>query len=120
MVYTWKIVNGLVPNMTGANKITTYKHIRRGLLCNIVPVNNRCLSSIRSIKENSFCVRGPRLFNELPYELREFNGSLDTFKHMLDVWLKLIPDKPVLPHYFQPAAGNSVIEQLAQLRVQRI
>ena len=119
LIYIFKIVNGFVPNMTGVNKITTHRHIRRGLLCNIVPINNRCLSSLRTIKESSFIIQASRLFNEMPLNLREFTGSVDSFKHALDKWLHTVKDQPSLPHYHQQAAGNSVLEQLAQVRADR-
>ena len=120
VLYVWKVVNGLVPNMSGPNKLTTYRHIRRGLLCNVAPVNNRCLCSIRTLKDGSFIIRGPKLFNELPINLREYNGSIDGFKHRLDIWLSTIKDQPSLPNYYQPAAGNSILDQLAQLRAERM
>ena len=119
LLYMFKILNGVVPNMTGVNKIITHRHIRRGLLCNVLPINNRCLSSLRTIKESSFIIRAPKLFNELPRNLREFAGSVESFKHALDKWLHTIRDQPSLPHYYQQAAGNSILEQLAQVRAER-
>ena len=94
-------------------------HIRLGLKCRIPPVNNNASDSVVTLKESSFMVHGPKLFNELPVEIREFQGSLVTFKSKLDVWLKTVPDKPHLPQYYQSAAGNSVLQQLAQIRAER-
>ena len=61
-------------------------------------------------------VYGPQLYNVLPRELREFEGQLEIFKNRVDSYLLTIPDRPALPHYAQAASGNSVKEQVAQLR----
>ena len=74
------------------------------------------LSSITSMIEASLSVRGPNLFNRLPINLRNFNGSVNAFKHRLDIFLKCIPDRPSLPGYQQSAPSNSIIDLLATLR----
>ena len=59
----------------------------------------KCASKLR---ENSFLVRGPKLFNSLPKDIREFeydNGihqeqAVDNFKKRLDEYLADIPDEP--------------------------
>ena len=51
--------------------------------------------AVRTLKENSYFVAGPRAFNSLPAELREFSGSLDTFKGRIDKLLLSVPDLPV-------------------------
>ena len=98
--------------------IQTRRSERRGLNCKIPNVQRTALQSIQTIKEESFLVYGPKLFNALPRDLRDFTGNLDTFKSKLDTFLKNIPDKPALPHYRQSAASNSLIDQLAQRRVE--
>jgi hypothetical protein len=119
IIYTWKMIRGLVPNFVNDElKMRTPQHIRRGKECMVPAFNNRSPASIRSMHERSFAVIGPRLFNCLPRELRDFEGTLETFKSKLDVFLKTIPDKPPVPHYYQPAEGNSVLQQLAYLRAQ--
>ena len=118
-LYMWKIVRGLVPNRTGSLAVHTHTQIRRGLLCDMPALNNKAPASIITMGENSFIVRGPKLYNVMSKELREFTGTLDSFKVMLDKWLRRIPDKPVLPNYYQPAATNSILDQLAVLRAGR-
>ena len=118
-IYVWKIINGHVPNFTSPLEISTYVHIRLGLLCKIPPLKNKADTRVKSIKENSFSVKGPRLFNSMPASLRSFDGSLETFKTKLDTWLRVIPDRPALPHYHQQATGNSILDQLAVLRAER-
>ena len=71
------------------------------------------------MKDGSFAVHGPKLFNELPRDLREYQGELETFKSRLDKWLATVTDKPSLPQYYQPAAGNNIIQQLDHVRAER-
>ena len=57
-----------------------------------------------SLREHSFFVKGPKLFNKLPKELAEFpckdkkNPKISTnlFKRKLDAYLSKIPDQPNL------------------------
>ena len=50
---------------------------------------------VRKVREESLTVEGPMLYNSLPPLLRNFNGSVDSFKNLLDEFLALIPDEPV-------------------------
>ena len=77
-------------------------------------------SKIRSIVENSFAVNGVKLFNSLPSELRNFEGTFVAFKARLDKFLLKIQDKPCTPGYHQSAASNSIVAQLAQMRADGI
>ena len=70
--------------------------------------------------ENSFAINGPKLFNCLPAELRNLQGSLAQFKGKLDQFLGKVKDKPSTPGYHQPATSNSIINQLAQMRADGI
>ena len=81
---------------------------------------HRASARIVTLRESSFAVAGPKLFNALPLNLRNYSGSLDSFKSKLDKFLGGVPDKPALPNYPQSAASNSIIDQLAQLRVEGV
>ena len=85
-------------------------------MCRIPPLNNRAPVYVQTLKESYFCVHGPRLFNELPRELREFWGTQNIFKHELDKFLQSVPDLPSLPHYHQRAGGNSLLDQVVLMR----
>ena len=50
---------------------------------------------------------GPKLFNDLPSDVRQFDGSLTTFKRKLDKFLDNVYDKPPLPGYIDAANGNT-------------
>ena len=97
---------------------TTGEQSRLGRRCVVPHLTQR--SRVTTIRDQSFSVMGPRLFNVLPMSLRQFNGSLEAFKLRLDVFLDEVPDKPPLPQYHQAAAGNSLIQQLAHMRAQNL
>ena len=72
------------------------------------------------MRDASFAVTGSKLFNAMPTDIREFGGSLDTFKRKLDSFLRGIEDKPPLPGYRDAAVGNSLIQQIAHVRAQNL
>ena len=114
IIYVWKIVNGLVPNLEHEDCIRTTYNIRRGNLC-AIPRLVRTLASIQNLKESSLAVQGPRLYNCLPRHLREHTGTLATFKAGLDKYLGTVPDRPLLPHYYQTTQGNSLLHQATSM-----
>ena len=120
IIYTWKILMNIVPNISSDfTAVTSTQHIRRGRLCVVPPLNNRSMAYVRTLKERSFLVHGPKLFNSIPQELRNFEGSLEKFKNLLDFFIKTVPDKPALPNYIQSASSNCLIDQINQLRAER-
>ena len=121
VIYVWKIINGLAPNIDiETAKISTYNHIRRGKLCYVPLLNNRSRASVRTIKEASFPVDASKTFNQLPILLRNFEGNLEAFKSRLDKFLATVPDTPVLPGHYVSAAGNSLQQQLAQQQAENM
>ena len=91
IIYTWKAIKNIIPNCG----LSTQYSERRGRLVNIKPLNNKCSLRISTVRDGSFFVNGPRLFNSLPSKLRNnSNCSVDTFKKHLDVFLSSVPDKP--------------------------
>ena len=120
IIYVWKMLNDMVPNFDDdCCKIRTVNRERRGKLCILPAINTRATAHVKTLKEESFAVCGPRLFNSIPEQLRSFDGELGTLKKKLDKFLKSVPDKPSLPHYYQAALGNSLPQQLSQQRVER-
>lgn len=120
VIYIWKIINGKVPNIYEDNSalISTYHHQRRGWLCRVPPTNYRAPARIKNRVEGSLPVNGPRLFNCLPKEVREITSTVETFKKKLDAFIKGVPDQPVLPHYYQVANRNAIVDQVcAAMRI---
>ena len=119
IIYTWKIIENLAPNMT-SNKIETRISERRGRYCVVpnLPNTNICSAKVKTIRENSFSVQGPKLFNCLPKSIRDLSGvSVDSFKQHLDKLLTHIPDRPGVPGYAgrRAATTNSLSDQILMI-----
>ena len=115
ILYTYKILNGVVPNFQNQKfKIELRENDRRGKFCRVPPLGNQKSCRIQTIVDSSFSVLGPRLYNSLPKDLRNFVGSVEAFKGRLDKILNSVPDKPFLPGYPQQTVqSNSLLHQLA-------
>ena len=89
--------------------------------CRIPLLQSSTMNRIKTCKDNSFFVKGPKLFNCVPQEIREFEGKLNTFKQKLDKFLRTVPDQPGSPgpEYARRAATNSLIDQV-ELRRQDV
>ena len=87
VLYVRKCILGLVPNcgLTLAREATE----RNGLKVRVP--SKKDISILRS---KSFVVRGPEIFNALPEDLRNFEGSMESFKSRLDSFLELVEDSP--------------------------
>ena len=118
IIYTWKVMYSKVPNIDGGNKIKPKWNDRTGIKCIIPPLNSRSKGRIGTLKENSFFIKGPKLFNCLPNEVRDFCDKLEDFKAKLDKYLVCVPDKPNLlgQEYSQVAASNSLIDRIEQMK----
>ena len=90
---------------------------RRGRRCVIPSLNQSAPQYVQTLQENSFCIQGPKLFNVLDKSLRNFDGSLDTFKRKLDKYLEAIPDIPLDPNEPQVVTSNSLLHQVARARL---
>jgi hypothetical protein len=107
ILYVFKILNGLVPNIG----ITAKHHQRRGRECARPYVNDRVPTATK--KRNAFIYKGPLLFNCLPQEIRNMTTpNIVKIKNEVDKFLMKIPDQPNLPHYYAPVKNNSIIEHL--------
>ena len=104
------------PNFEGQNIIRIQDSGRRGRLCLVPPINNRATQRVKTLQEKSLTVLGPRLYNCLPADVRCYEGSMETFKVKVDRFLKTVPDRPCLPHYYQSSTSNSIWKQVEQMR----
>ena len=112
-IYTWKILEGIVPNMGSDSDILPNQNPRRGRLCKIPQVLPNAPSRIKTLRTESFVIKGPRIFNSLPQEIRSFTGgTVDAFKSRLDAYLKTVPDEPLIPGYIaaRRVESNSLID----------
>ena len=104
----------MVPNLMSNARIKCSDSPRLGRFCQIPSLNHSAQRYVQTLTENSFCVHGPRLFNVLERNLRDFNGSLDTFKKNLDKYLDTVEDVPIDPTEPQVVASNGLLDQAAQ------
>ena len=118
IIYVWKVINNLAPNFMNEDyMIKTKCTPRHGRKCVIPALVRGTAARIVTLKENSFALRGPRMFNCIPAELRNCDGTVESFKNNLDKFLAGVPDKPCLPLYYQASTGNSLLQQVMQQRV---
>ena len=113
IIYIWKILEGLVPNLsTASSEIISKENDRRGRTC-----YQRALyrSSYQQLRSNTLSVRGVKLFNCLPKNIRNIkNCTKEKFKSKLDSFLKQIPDEPQIPGYTasRRADSNSILDMI--------
>ena len=121
IIYTWSILEQLVPNFNYAeNKggIFSYHNQRLGRKCYLKEVNTRN----KNIWRDSLSEEGPRLFNALPKSIRNLkNCSKTSFKRQMDHYLNSVPDEPLLPNYFPlRRADSNNIKVMVHHRISQI
>ena len=89
-MYVWKVLTGKVPNFG----LVWDSNNRRGKMIKIRTYKSNAPSHAKNLIDQSLGVHGGSLFNLLPVDLRNFEGSTDQFKTLLDFFLMNIPDKP--------------------------
>ena len=102
--------------------IAAKNHERLGRLCIIPQIKAHSRKAIQTLRENSFQVNGPKLFNCLPKHIRNKKGcSVEEFKVALDQFLEDIPDEPKSDGYIPTASNhvtakpsNSILDQCAK------
>ena len=104
-----------MPNIGGDDSIKWYTTSRRGRLCVIPPLRAGAPMRLQTLRDNSFAVKGPRLFNSFTADIRNFDGPLEGFKKSVDKYLIKVPHKPLLQHYYQRSPSNSIVDQMKYL-----
>ena len=85
----------------------------------IIPqFNKHAKASVKTMREQTFQVNGPKLFNSLPAKLRNMTRcSLDDFK----LALTKVPDEPsvsgLTPGGCTPEASNSILDQAKRINL---
>ena len=119
IIYTWKILEGLAPNCgITADGLEN----RQGRKCTVPKMNNKSSAAVKTMKDQTFQVHGPQLFNSLPAYLRNTTKcTVDDFKMKLDKFLERIPDEPSV-RGLTPAGctadacpSNSVLDQVKRI-----
>ncbi len=94
IIYAWKILEGLVPNLQPPISVTNNARLGRMCYKLSVPTGRK-----GTLMYNSFRWQATRLFNSLPVHLRTItNVDVNVFKVSLDKFLLGIKDIPSQPH----------------------
>ena len=110
VIFLWKISQGMV---SGYDVQFASDGTRRGRTIIPKPIVKTAPAMVKKARENSLGVRGARIFNLLPENLRGMNSEhVDLFKNHLDVFLGSIPDQPTVTGLGRGAESNSLIHQL--------
>ena len=79
----------------------------------VPPIVSGSAAAVKKARESSLQVKGARLYNLLPKDMRDMQGgTVDTFKASLDSWLSQVPDQPTVVGRQRAAATNSLIDQV--------
>ena len=109
VIFIWKLSQGLVAGY----HLPFQQSDRRGLLVAVPPMATQSASAVKKARESSLQVKGARLFNLVPKDIRDMKGvTVDTFKAGLDAWLSSVPDQPTIPGRQRAALTNSLIDQV--------
>ena len=115
IIFLWKISQGLV---SGYDVDFISTGTRRGRMIAPKPVIRTAPLPVRKAREQSLSVRGAKVFNLLPENLRSMNTDhVDTFKNHLDTFLSSVPDQPTVTGLGRAALTNSLLDQLPQFYV---
>ena len=106
-----------VPNFSHPDEggIQSAWHPRRGRNCIIPTFNLRGPKQFQNVRDKSFGITGPRLFNILPAYIRNISGcTINTFKNSLDKFLATVPDEPQIRGYtaMRRADTNSLVNMV--------
>ena len=105
IIYVWKIIEGLVPNLS--DPITCSLSDRRGRTCIVYHAG---VGRLGTLKYNSFRWRSIRMFNRLPKCIRMLSScSVIRFKSELDSYLRNIVDLPCLPGFNNSLDGGDCL-----------
>ena len=72
------------------------------------PLRKECVLANQTLYENSFGVRGPRMWNCIPADIKAIK-SMDTFKSKMTQLMLSVPDTPPIRGY-TPINSNSLLE----------
>ena len=112
-IYIWKVLEKFIVPPESEEIVATFSD-RNGRTCVRSHLSSSCSAKLKTLQHNSLSPFGTRVFNTLPRLIRDFTGSLESFKKMLDCFLQTLPDEPNVPGYKSMLApsSNSIIDQL--------
>ncbi|KAL5270062.1 hypothetical protein ACHWQZ_G003521 [Mnemiopsis leidyi] len=105
IIQVWKIKNGLAPNSVG---MKFYESARLGIRAKIPRFNYKAQVSISTAYDDSFGLKGARLWNILPMNVNS-QSTLEAFKLSLGKFLLKFPDRPPIVGHTS-SNSNSLLE----------
>ena len=113
VIFIWKLSQNLAKGYNMEFKMDN----RRGRLAIEKTSNRHCPTTVRNARQSTLAVKGVKIFNMLPKELRDINSlKVDSFKTRLDDYLSKVPDQPTIQGSGRAATTNSLIHQLPLMR----
>ena len=111
-IFVWKVSMGLI---SGYNLEFRGEGTRRGRECEVAEIVRSAPTAVKKAREGSLSVKGARLFNLLPADVRNITSNkVEHFKTKLDEFLKDVPDEPDLP---RAAESNCLLHQIPMYRL---
>ena len=108
VIFIWKIAQQLVQGYS----MDFATNPRRGRLAVVHQLSGQAPPAVRRAREASLQVKGAKLFNLIPKDLRNMTGTVLQFKAGLDSWLSNIPDQPTVNVRQRAAITNSLLDQV--------
>ena len=108
IIFVWKIAEQLVKGYS----VTFSPNPRRGRLADVPVLLQHVTPAVRNARDCSLRVKGSKLFNIIPKDLRDMTGTVEQFKAGLDHWLSTIPDQPTVAGRQRAAKTNSLLDQV--------
>ena len=106
IIYTWRIIEGQVPNPS--TRLSSFTTLRSGRFCHIPKVKISASAKVQTLRHNSMACKGPRLFNKMPQCIRDKTEcNTASFKEKLDELLAQYPDEPRLQGHGQYSLHES-------------
>ena len=109
-IFLWKVSQGMVRGYDMEFTGVDGRRGRSALPRQIVATSS---SLVKKARESSIGVKGAKIFNLLPVEVRNINSdNADLFKSELDLFLSNIPDQPTIAGNGRAAQTNSLLHQI--------
>ena len=120
IIDTWKILEGLVPNWGVEAK---NEGGRNGRKCINPNIKTQWKKSVQTLREQTFQVNGPQLFNSIPASISNMTRcGVEDFKMKLDNFLEIGPGEPsvrgLVPRACTADArpSNSILDQVKMVQ----
>ena len=107
IIFVWEIAQEIVSGYD-----LRFSNGRTGRYCYVGSIDSSRPEEDQKREENSLRVKGAKLFNMLPSNLRNYRGDVTTFTNNLDNFLLDIPDNTKCPLRACKGIENSLLELL--------